>query len=377
MLQCYNLRRGGDILDTYTKANVSREDVIAAYEMFLGRKPESESAIAFAQNCSDRRSLGRHIIASPEFRELNKVPSATHPHHVFAGYVPSDLAVFSRFNPYQGPGQPGFVTNFLGVRYRTSFSNPLREFDGQVEQLPIPVGGFQGETAEFIGVLRSVLQAGERFTLLECGAGYGTWMSIANAAAKQHDIKSVRLYGIEGDSGHISMLVQHMADNRISTNVYTHIHGVVGAQSGLARWAVVEDSADVYGGRPMGSDSVDYHGIHRPATENVEVHAINDLLSRETEWDLIHCDVQGGEGEICRAGIELMSQRVKRVVIGTHSRALDGEVMTVFHRARWTLENEKPTIFEWGDGAPTLETMARVDGVQVWRNPRLISTPPV
>jgi hypothetical protein len=43
----------------------------------------------------------------------------------------------------------------------------------------------------------------------------------------------------------------------------------------------------------------------------------------------------------------------------------------MFARAGWVLENEKPAIFTFQPGAPSLEAMTRIDGTQVWRNPRL------
>jgi hypothetical protein len=39
---------------------------------------------------------------------------------------------------------------------------------------PIP-GDFHAETIEWIGVLKAVKAAGQRFAVLELGAGFGTW----------------------------------------------------------------------------------------------------------------------------------------------------------------------------------------------------------
>lgn len=49
----------------------------------------------------------------------------------------------------------------------------------------------------------------------------------------------------------------------------------------------------------------------------------------------------------------------------------DGIVMDTFHKAGCSLENEKPTITVWNNAVPTVEGMALVDGVQVWRNPKV------
>ena len=366
----------GEVVDLVAPGTgVSRDDVLTAYDMFLDRQPENEFAITWHMQFPNRRSLAEHMLGSEEYRRRTPAASAPPNDQVYAGYAPHELAVFEQFLPYAGPGRRGFITNFLGVRVRTSFSTPLRVFDGHVEGYPVPVGGLQGETAEFIGTLRSVLDAGDRYALLECGAGYGPWMAMAAAAAKQRGVSDLRLYGIEGDAGHFRFMAEHMDDNGIGPEHCTMIYGAVGATAGTAQWAVVDDAAEVYGGRPMDDGATDYHGARQSRLVEVQVHGINDLLLREAVWDLVHVDIQGGEGGLCRAGIDAMNQRVRRVVIGTHSRALDGEVMAVFHAAGWVLENEKPTIMVWREGAPTLETMARVDGVQVWRNPRLVGAP--
>ena len=46
-------------------------------------------------------------------------------------------------------------------------------------------------------------------------------------------------------------------------------------------------------------------------------------------------------------------------------------MLALFHSLGWVLENEKPTRFVYRPCAPTVENMAVLDGVQVWRNPRL------
>ena len=139
----------------------------------------------------------------------------------------------------------------------------------------------------------------------------------------------------------------------------------------MAYWAVEEEPGAVYGGRPVAGDGSNYLGATRENIVEVRVFGINSLLAREPRWDLIHIDIQGHEGDVCRAGIEEMTRRVRRVVVGTHSRVQDGIVMAVFHEAGWSLENEKPTITVWNDAVPTVEGMALVDGVQVWRNSKI------
>jgi hypothetical protein len=272
-------------------------------------------------------------------RKIPEPASEVGDFQIYKGYHPGEVEVLKQFKVYAGGGTPGFHTNFLGVKIRTAFSAPLIPHDGRTQGYPMPIGGLQAETAEFIGALRSVLDARARFAILECGAGYGVWMAVTAAAARQRGIQDVRLHGIEGDAGHVEFISQHFLDNGIDPSTQDIIHGAVGAKAGVTHWAVVDNPNRVYGGRPMGDSAVDYIGVEQTRLVKIE--------------------------------------RVRRVVVGTHSRALDGELMSIFSEAKWSLENEKPTMFNWRDGAETLESLTRVDGIQVWRNPRLIGKPTI
>ena len=210
--------------------NVSRGDVVNAYRLLLGRTPESENVVRLhLEHAGDLRTLVTNILSSGEATKYLARPEPDHPHHVFKGYSNEDLRSILEFRKFEGPGAPDFVTNFLGCRYRTLFSTALLPYDGTVEGYPIPVSGYQGETAEFVGALRSVLEARPgRYRMLECGAGYGTWMAICRAAALQKQISDIHVYGVEGDEGHFSFLQQHMADNAISPSEFTAYKGAVG-----------------------------------------------------------------------------------------------------------------------------------------------------
>jgi hypothetical protein len=88
-------------------------------------------------------------------------------------------------------------------------------------------------------------------------------------------------------------------------------------------------------------------------------------------WDLLHIDVKGSEVEICQSCLSDLSERVRRMVVGTHTRKLDGDLIALLYGEKWILEREKPTKFIFREDAPSLENMNVVDGTQVWRNPRL------
>jgi hypothetical protein len=89
---------------------------------------------------------------------------------------------------------------------------------------------------------------------------------------------------------------------------------------------------------------------------------------------MLHIDIQGWEGPVCRACIGVLSERAKWVIIGVHSRLQEAELLGLFHAAGWILEHEKPTKFRFDRTRTTFESMVVQDGTQVWRNPRLAET---
>ena len=56
------------------------------------------------------------------------------------------------------------------------------------------------------------------------------------------------------------------------------------------------------------------------------------------------------------------------MVIGTHSRQIEGRLFDALLGAGWRLEIERPAMINLESGTPVV----RVDGVQGWRNPYLL-----
>ena len=118
---------------------------------------------------------------------------------------------------------------------------------------------------------------------------------------------------------------------------------------------------------------MDYLGREFDNTMKIEVLPIRELLNLEARWDFVHMDVQGEEAKICQAAIGLLNERVHWLVVGTHSRLIEAELLEMLSRSHWELENEKPARFEFRKGAQSWESLTHHDGTQVWRNPRLDS----
>jgi FkbM family methyltransferase len=355
------------------------------YRALLDRDAEPQGLEYWSSVAAQANSLNpvlTGIITSEEYlsRQEHRGASYVHEPAQFKGYSESDLAILAAFRKPNINAEPGFVTDFLGGRTRvTSLWSDARKLDGQVLDLPIPAD-YHAEAAEWIGVLKSVQSAGDRWVGMELGAGLGPWVVAGGNAARLKGITDIRLCAVEADAQHFQLLKQNLIDNGFAPDAHRLFHAAVGAEPGTALWPALEDSRDDWGSRPIpdnvpGAGATDYLG-RTLSTIPVEILSMADLIEVEPHWNLVHIDVQGHEVEICSSCIEKLNHRVQWLIIGTHSRQLDGDMLGLMYSAGWVLENEKPTKFNFSRAASSLEAMTVYDGIQVWSNPRMDRTDP-
>jgi FkbM family methyltransferase len=288
---------------------------------------------------------------------------------LFPGYQDSDLALFQQFANTDVKPEPGFIVDFMGSRMRTAWLwKEAQAFDGQRLGIPVPED-FHAETIEWIGLLKAVASAGDQYVAMELGAGFGPWTVAGAVAARRLGIKDIRLCAVEGDSRHFQWLRQNLVDNGFDPQQQTLFEAAVGVRAGQTQWPVDESTSCDFGRRPV-PNGVDYRGREFQNTRTVEVIPILDLIVAQPRWDLVHIDVQGDEVNLCRSCLDELSNRVRRMIVGTHSRKIDGDLIDLMFAAGWLLEHEKPTRFYFVPGAPSLEAMTAGDGTQVWLNPR-------
>ena len=163
-------------------------------------------------------------------------------------------------------------------------------------------------------------------------------------------------------------MVQHVRDNGFDPDAQRLHQAAVAVEEGDRALACHGRQLDNYGFRPIHEDG-DYMNRNFAKTQEVKLFAMRDLVRSEDRWDLIHMDVQGAEFDICRDAMPDLKERSNRVMIGTHSRKLEGSLMAPFAETGWVLENEKPCKFTFWPNHKTLEAMTTVDGTQTWNNP--------
>lgn len=326
--------------------------VLWSYRLFLQRNPENlDSITRHIAAGATLSNIRQKFIQSDEFQAQIRNSSRS---------VLAD-EFLQLFPPYKGPGTDGFLTDFIGTRTRCSYlPSVYAGASGIVEGPPGTEHYGLHELAEWEGTLRSVMEAKGSFVAVELGAGWGPWLVAGAKAAKRLGISEVRLAGVEGASSHYQFMLQHLRDNGIDPAFQLLIHAVAGSQDGIARFPKLDDPSGNWGAQASYGEAATTEQF-----EEVPSISVATLLSKLPPVDLLHCDVQGAEGDVLTAAPDALSARVRRIVVGTHGREIEGRLMEFFGANGWILEHETSCRFIQGETG-TLHLVA--DGVQVWRN---------
>lgn len=297
--------------------------------------------------------------------------------------------IIRSFPRYTGAAEADYVVDFLGTRTRTAYLDGLR--GGEVEDYPLPMN-FHATALEWAGALAAVHDAFGALTAVELGAGWAPWLVAVAKAARFRGIGKIRLLGVEGSKKHVDFAITHFTDNGLDPQEHTLLHGVVGPADGVAEFPILhEPSVDwgnsaaypraLSGGRLARMKSRVAAAVRPirsllrrpPAThsERLTCYSLGTLLRPYAIVDLVHVDIQGHEHLVIRSAKKTLQQKVKRLVIGTHSRGIEQQLFDEMAGSGWLLEGEESCLYGQLRGKPVL----RRDGCQVWRNPRLLAAP--
>jgi len=262
----------------------------------------------------------------------------------------------------------GFLKNAFGVKIKEKFfPKILQGRNGTVEGIPIPAN-WHSDVAEFGAALRAVDCALNSFTIIELGCGWGCWMNITGVIAKRKGLK-VNLIGIEGDTGHLEFAQEALRDNKFETSEFTLYNGVAASKGGTALFPKQNIAGENWGLEPIFDVSAER--VEQLLGDNkyypLKQYSIQEIAGSHQRIDLLHVDIQGGEEYLIPSSISFLSDHVAYMFIGTHSRSIEGRMFDCLFKAGWVLEIERPAVLNVGRQPVTL-----VDGVQGWRNPKLL-----
>ncbi|MCI0556054.1 MAG: class I SAM-dependent methyltransferase, partial [Anaerolineae bacterium] len=287
-------------------------------------------------------------------------------YHFNARFDPEEI--MRRHAVAQLKARAGFITNFLGVIIDPHFFPTLLDGRaGEVEEIPIPAN-WHADMAEWGAVLRAVDLSQHTFTMAELGCGWGCWMNNSGVAAKRAG-RNVHLLGIEGDEGHIAFAQEALKSNGFNSSEFTLHRGIAASDTGTALFPKQASAGMSWGLKPRFgvSDAERRSALDSGDYDALPMIPLAEVLGNHSRVDLLHIDIQGGEADLVSACLALLSETVAYIVIGTHSRQIEGRLFDLLLRAGWWLEIERPAILSLDN-----DPIVTVDGVQGWRNPTLL-----
>lgn len=293
------------------------------------------------------------------------IDALSHHHAVF-----DTTAMILRHEVVDRQAQAGLLINFLNVAVDPDiYPEGLLPFAGTVEGPPLPAN-WHADIAEWAAALRAVELSTGNFRMIELGCGWGCWMTATGAAARRLG-RDLDLIGVEGDPDYLRFAEQALERNGFGVGDWTLHQGVAAATGGIALFPKQDVDGRDWGIEPILGASIDQQAdAARIGSHNaLPMLSLIDVIGDRSRIDLLHIDIQGGELDLIERSLDLLAERVAYIVVGTHSRQIEGRLFDALLSRGWVLEVERPAILNL-EARPSQPVIV-VDGLQGWRNPLL------
>ncbi|SDO24393.1 FkbM family methyltransferase [Ensifer sp. YR511] len=294
---------------------------------------------------------------------------------IFIGYNYEDTDRLVKYMEKDLQPIVGFHIDCFGIKTRYTFFRP--EGGTSVHgELPFPDNRLYGEMIEILATCFAVEAGSKEMVVYELGAGFAPWLVCTANFAMKRGVSSLRLVAVEADPERLPLINTHFADNCLprsdqnQPSIKTEIvHAGVSDVPGSLHFSA-QGIHDWGGGVTEAPTSTDYRGIQ---SRSVLIPAlpIATLLANEVMVDLIHMDIQGYEYKSVAASLDAINSKVKSMIIGTHSRVIEGQLIDLLRRSGWLLVFEKPCKFHTASQLPDVTGATYFDGTQFWVNERL------
>jgi FkbM family methyltransferase len=265
--------------------------------------------------------------------------------------------------------QNGRLKNFLGTVVDPAyFGELLDDKAGTIEPTPIP-GNWHACISEWGACLRALDLARGSFTVVELGCGWGCWLNNMAVAAREAGFE-YSLIGVEGDPDHRAFAKKMFFDNGIPDDKVRLHAGVAAAGEGVALFPRQVIKGKSWGLEPVFGASESQRTRLRESGryDELPMVSVKKLVGDCARVDLMHIDIQGGEADLIEGALSSLSEKVAYIVVGTHARRIESRIREAMIGAGWLLEIERPAIYKLRITGPRL----KVDGLQGWRNTRLL-----
>jgi FkbM family methyltransferase len=297
---------------------------------------------------------------------------------------PRDLAaIFNDFRVGQVNCPANSEADFVGSVQRQEFLCEPRNTPARAICPRLP--GLDHELFEWITLCDAIRAARGSFTFMEIGAGFGRWTASAVCAARRYGIAKIEPVMVEAEPTHCQWALINMADNGIPPGQFELIEAAIAAREGEALFCTASaqgrNPRDFYGQTLM-PETVTMH----PTPKTYAGHQVFDfydgweaikiktkpltaIIGDRPVIDLIDMDIQGAEGEVVASSVALLTERVRRLYIETHSTEVEREIREALAPAGWI------NVYDFSVGRDCKTPYGTVDfeggGAQSWANPHL------
>jgi len=264
------------------------------------------------------------------------------------------LELFSKYSDISPHPVDEALVDYFGCVTPIACIPHLQSWAGRViKHPPLPDDSFRATAIEYQSIIESIEDCGtDNFVFLELGASYAPFCVVAAQLAKRKkSIKRVHLRAVEAAKNGIKVIESNFKANHLHDRIdvdYKILNAALGSRIGTVFFPDVDCTVD--NGAGVSADGrVDIRGV-AIGLMSVELipldYVIDSLQIEKVHIDLAHFDLQGSEGDVLTSSLGLLNKYCKRVLIGTHSRSLEGYLFELFDKNGWILLGEEPCQFE-------------------------------
>ena len=358
---------------------VTPDAVIFLYRQLLSREPENDQVITHHLGHENIEKLISTIISGDEYKHKNNSSMARVPdEHQWSAYDKN--TIIGMFEEYEGfssiPAKDDCIVDYFGIYVPICYAKYLETRAGtKVKEPPFPGDSIRAGFIEYLALVESIRDCEDVYQMAEVGASYAPFSVIGAKLALRKNVRIVVLRPVEASRQGVDSIQGNFSENNLlNENVDLQV----------IQAAVVGEYRDVYfpdvdctvdnGAAPQ--DQVTKHDLRGAELPMVKVKGIPlsfviESFPYNQSIDLLHIDIQGSEYLSLPLDIKILSSRVKRVMLATHSRQIEGRMMEIFHQNGWELIAEEPCIFIYRRDLNSMEGMTIKDGSQYWINKAL------
>lgn len=335
------------------------DTVIWCYRLLLGREPEDLSVVSdWLNTCSDLNELVLRFLHSPEFKKKHTIfdYDSSFDQHI----VLESLLNFKDVMGHKIVVNEEYFINSFGLKTyyeNIPFKITRENIDLSLMTIPYPSDGWMADAIEYFSILNSIVRANSEITFIELGAGWGPWASLVGCICRSINSKA-NLCCVEGSEKRIALLKRHLVSNNLLDTTKV-IEGVVNSSNGEVIFS--EKGID-----DMGAHIISEGETVACTTCKVNSFMLKDIMSDYKIVDMIHFDIQGSEYDVIESSLFQLNDQVRSIMIGTHSRIIEGKCIDLLSSNNWKLVCEQPAKIKYDH--ITYKGTVMKDGAQYWLN---------